>query len=414
MTRQQIDQIYMHDPNHVMDAPIAAPSTATIPNDTPVQPAQVATAPVMIAQPDAPITTTPQPEPSVSQTISHTFHQQPLESTNPYDRTHSEEHLQADAKQWGEYHSAWQNYYQQYFHRYYAGHLMQTQAELEAERSKLAEHISHENSSLSPEDAMDEIRSGLRGKIQAQTKKVRKSRHFIPIVSAVVVMGVFLFLQYGPILVGYAAAYASPGAINPSNIIIDAGSSTVVSADPQIIIPKINVQAPVIYDNTMGTTDQDTYNKQMAAMQNGVAWFGIPGADSLPGQNGNTVLSGHSSNALFENGNYKFVFAKLEQLATGDVIYVNYKSTRYSYKITELKVVMPSDVGALQRGSDKPYLTLITCTPLGTSQKRLLVFAEQVSPSPTQATQAPTTTAKDNSASIPGNSPSFFERLFGG
>jgi len=63
--------------------------------------------------------------------------------------------------------------------------------------------------------------------------------------------------------------------------------------------------------------------------------------------------------------------------------------------------------------TNKPVLTLITCTPLGTALNRLLVTAEQVSPDPAQAIAAPATGATDDDAAIPGNSPTFIERLFG-
>ena len=55
----------------------------------------------------------------------------------------------------------------------------------------------------------------------------------------------------------------------------------------------------------------------MKAMESGVAWFGIAGANAKPGQVGNSVLSGHSSNDILEGGSYKFIFAKLDQLASG-------------------------------------------------------------------------------------------------
>lgn len=60
-------------------------------------------------------------------------------------------------------------------------------------------------------------------------------------------------------------------------------------------------------------------------------------------------------------------------------------------------------------------MTLITCTPLGTALNRLLVTAEQVSPSPSEAKPAPNApSANQQSATMPGNSPTFIERVFGG
>ena len=153
----------------------------------------------------------------------------------------------------------------------------------------------------------------------------------------------------------------------------------------------------------------------MAAMEKGVAHFSIPGANSHPGEKGNTVISGHSSNDLFDPGEYKFIFAQLEKLQEGDTIYANYKSKRYTYVITKKEVVKPTEVSKLVYPTDVPILTLITCTPLGTSLNRLRVTAEQVSPSPTEATAAPqsdSSTTGEGSA-MPGNSATLLERLFG-
>lgn len=388
MTRAQLEQIYQGDPNHTMPTNEPAPQSQPEPVSEPQE------GPKPVQEPTA--------------TVSRDFTPE-----NPYQRTHDDSNLEVDQDAWKHYHSAWQSYYQQYFHRYYAGHIMQTKAELDQANAKVQE-LEHTPHVLTPEEAMDELRTDLRGKIQARANKVRKSRHFMPIIAAVSVMLIFVLLQYNTILAGYAAAYVNPGAINPSNIIVDPNSSTVVSSDPRVIVPKIAVDAPAIYDNTMGSSDQDTYNKQMAAMEKGLAWFGVPGADSHPGQIGNTVLAGHSSNDWLQSGNYKYVFARLSQLTKGDTIYVNYQGTRYTYVVTDMKVVKPNDVGALVLNSDKPMLTLLTCTPLGTALNRLLVFAEQVTPDPSKAAPAPSSDSGANTGLMPGNSPSALQRLFGG
>ncbi|MNL10803.1 Sortase family protein [compost metagenome] len=114
------------------------------------------------------------------------------------------------------------------------------------------------------------------------------------------------------------------------------------------------------------------------------------------------------------NGDYKFIFAQNEKLHTGDTIYVNYESKRYAYRITTKEVVMPEEVSKLVYPTDKPVLTLVSCVPLGTALKRLLITAEQVSPDPTAAATAPTADAAPKAASIPGSEPTFLERIFGG
>ena len=222
----------------------------------------------------------------------------------------------------------------------------------------------------------------------------------------VIVVLIFVFLQYNRLIISNVMAYVSPGNIDPQNIVVNPNAEVTVGPEPKLIIPKINVDVPVAYD--IG----NDYNSQMAAMNNGVAQFAIPGADSHPGQIGNTVIAGHSSNDLLDGGDYKFIFAQLDKLNVGDTIYTNYNSKRYTYTVTKKEVVKPNEVNKLVYPTTKPILTLLTCTPVGTSLNRLLVTAEQVSPDPSKSSAAPISD-QSTTKSIPGNSPTLFERLFG-
>lgn len=345
------------------------------------------------------------------------------QDVNPYDRSHNP-HPQPQAEQWKQYHSAWQTYYQKYYEGYYA-------AQQEKEKQRLAQEVPAQSApsqafgsgskdgfftqhtdlesttdELEKDQALFELRQKLLGKVQHSAKKIRRSKHFIPIVAALSVVLIFVFLQYNRVFIASVNAYVSPGSISPQNIVIDPSADAVVGQESRLIIPKINVDVPAIYG--VG----NDYNSQMAAMEKGVAHFAIPGAQSRPGEVGNTVLSGHSSNDLFDGGDYKFIFAQLEKLTVGDTIYANYEGKRYTYVVTKTEVVKPTEVSKLVYPTTKPVLTLITCTPLGTALNRLLVTAEQVSPDPAAAAQAPAgdTTGE---ATIPGSSPTFLERLFG-
>ena len=317
------------------------------------------------------------------------------------------------AEQWKQYHSAWQRYYQQYYQRYYVAQAQALAKQNEAAANKAAEAAisPYDKEALQKSRDLAEIRKNIRDNIAKQAIKIRRSRHFLPIAAAVIVLMVFGFLQYNRVIFGTVAAYVSPGNIDPQNIIADPSTNTTVT-DPatKLIIPKINVEAPINMD-----TNTD-HNAQMKAMESGVARFAIPGANALPGQAGNFVVSGHSSNDAFAPGNYKFIFAQNEKLKEGDVIYVNYNKTRYTYTITKMQVVMPNEVNSVQIGHDKPMITLISCVPLGTADKRLLVFAEQVSPNPNNAQKANDTTkeAEGNGNNVPGApAPTVFEKLFG-
>lgn len=317
------------------------------------------------------------------------------------------------AEQWKQYHSAWQRYYQQYYQRYYVAQAQALAKQNEAAANKADEAAisPYDKEALQKSRDLAEIRKNIRDNIAKQAIKIRRSRHFLPIAAAVIVLMVFGFLQYNRVIFGTVAAYVSPGNIDPQNIIADPSTNTTVT-DPatKLIIPKINVEAPINMD-----TNTD-HNAQMKAMESGVARFAIPGANALPGQAGNFVVSGHSSNDAFAPGNYKFIFAQNEKLKEGDVIYVNYNKTRYTYTITKMQVVMPNEVNSVQIGHDKPMITLISCVPLGTADKRLLVFAEQVSPNPNNAQKASDTTkeAEGNGNNVPGApAPTVFEKLFG-
>ncbi len=343
---------------------------------------------------------------------------QPTEKTNNdsgiYNRTHAD-NSQINQEQWRQYHSAWQTYYQKYYEGYYLHHLKQNQKTNPNNAPASNSHyfanqapMSVEEETLSKDEALFDLRQKLLEKVQTSAKKVRKSHHFIPITSAIVVMLIFAFLQFNRILISNVVAYVSPGSIDPQNIVIDPNLDINVGPEPKLIIPKINVDVPVFYD--VG----NDYSSQMSAMKNGVAHFAIPGASSHPGQIGNTVVAGHSSNDLLDTGDYKFIFAQLDKLNAGDSIYANYNSKRYTYTVTSKVVVEPDDVSKLVYDTKKPVLTLVTCTPLGTSLHRLLVIAEQTSPDPSASQAAPATATTNQSTSpLPGNSPTFFERLFG-
>jgi len=358
-------------------------------------------------------TTTPTPQTTpVEQQAAPA--QQSISTENPYERTHTTTPTAVQSDQWKQYHSAWQDYYQKYYERYYVGEVYKAQKALEGQAkdtapvtTPVAESTPPAHEALTKDEAMYDLRKKLLGNIQESAKKVRKSRHFVPITAAACVVVLFLFLQYNRILFANVHAYISPGNIDPVNIIVDPSETVAVSPEPKLIIPKINVDVPVVYDVT------PDYDSQMRAMESGVAWFGIPGANSKPGQVGNTVLSGHSSNDVIDRGEYKFIFARLEHMQEGDLIYVNYQSKRYTYSVTRKEVVKPTEVSKLVYETDKPVLTLITCTPLGTSLNRLLVTAEQISPSPSEAQSAPVASATSEPAKIPGNSPTFLQRIFG-
>ena len=371
--RRQLDALYS-------DSTRPSGENTASQQQAPEKPAHVATQPP---------SNTPAPAPTQQSAATHG-------ASAPQQQAH---HAAASQQpDWQRYHSAWQDYYKEYYQRYYAGHVERVIKE-RAPEPTVTPHAK-------ANDEVTKLQDALRTKVVDSAKKARGSRHFIPVLAAVVVMALFGFLQYNSLLIGTVQAYVSPGAINPQNIIVDPTAATKVGPEPRLIIPKINVDVTTVYNVA------NTHEAQMAAMEKGVAHFAIPGAESTPGQIGNTVFAGHSSNDIFGAGEFKFVFVQLDKLQPGDTIYVNYQGTRYTYVVTKQQVVKPTDVQALIYPTEKPMLTLITCTPIGTALNRLLVTAEQTSPDPAKAAPAPTANV-GNGSGMPGTSPTILERMFG-
>ena len=332
---------------------------------------------------------------------------QPAE--NPYNRTHQENF------DWRQYHTAWQQYYQKYYERYYW-------QQLHSERQKLAATAADNavaketgvtvgvdpNAPEPPKTKVAALKKDITDKVKERAQKVRKSNHFVPLVSAVGVAMAFLFLQFNSVVFAQIQSYISPGAISSDAITIDPSADVNVGPEAKLIIPKINVEVPVDYaiENLSEATIQDS-------LRDGATHYPLPGANATPGQNGNTVILGHSSNDIFNQGAYKFVFVLLDRLQIGDMYYLHYNGTRYIYKVTEIKVIDPTDVKALQIGDAKPMSTLVTCTPPGTALKRLLIYGEQISPDPSGVKQTQTANTAQPSTNIPGDTePTLLDRIW--
>ena len=152
------------------------------------------------------------------------------------------------------------------------------------------------------------------------------------------------------------------------------------NAQARITIPSVGVDVPYI-------TDEPSYDeaKVQLALRDGVVHFGTT---AMPGQIGNMVVIGHSSEALWAPGHYKYAFTLLGKVPDNALVYVDYKGERFIYRITDQKVVEPSDVSVLEQSTDTPDITLITCTPIGVSSHRLVLRGTQISPSPKNAERA--------------------------
>jgi LPXTG-site transpeptidase (sortase) family protein len=106
---------------------------------------------------------------------------------------------------------------------------------------------------------------------------------------------------------------------------------------------------------------------------------------AVAGQQGTVVLFGHSSSQPWSRSPYKSVFASLHDAAPDQIIEINRDNVAYRYKVTKKYEVQPTQLEVLDPAA-VPTLRLITCTPVGTSLRRLVIEAEQISPNPAKNT----------------------------
>jgi sortase A len=113
------------------------------------------------------------------------------------------------------------------------------------------------------------------------------------------------------------------------------------------------------------------------SLRDGVVHY--PGS-AKPGHAGNFFITGHSSYYPWNDGDFKDVFARLHELVAGDTYSVYYGGDLHTYRVLSKKEVRPSDVSVLDQPTDKRVATLMTCTPIGTTLRRLIVLAEEIDP----------------------------------
>jgi uncharacterized protein yhcS len=123
-----------------------------------------------------------------------------------------------------------------------------------------------------------------------------------------------------------------------------------------INIPKININLPVYYGETM------------EILKKGV---GHSSGSYFPGEGGSIVYMGHNSKKVFRN------FSKIEK---GDLINIKTDYGDFSYKVYDTKIVNETDIDALPIKDNKEILMIYTCYPfnnIGYATQRYVVYAEK-------------------------------------
>ncbi len=146
----------------------------------------------------------------------------------------------------------------------------------------------------------------------------------------------------------------------------------------RLIIPKLGLNIPLVTPSYSSLLKEDWEGVEtdiQDALQQGVVHY--PGT-ARPGQAGNFFVTGHSSYYPWATGKFKTVFARLHELSVGDEYWVYYGGDKHRYVIQGKKEVKPSDVTVLDQPSNKRTGTLMTCTPIGTTLRRLILVAQEI------------------------------------
>lgn len=353
--------------------------------------------------------------------------QQPVKTRSKHQRYMAE--LTASGKDFAEIQTAWHEYYTKLsdkdkhdvWNEFYSaqGHRPKSDGQYKSYQTASIAQPSTNSSTVTPvfgqvspikakvtrPESVADIKKQIVSKVNTRGK-LSRNQHLRSLMfglsAGAVTVAIMLFGFFNERII---APFITPSRNVSSTPLITDGVSGAVGGEPRLIIPKINVELPVIYD--VKTVQEDDVQ---AGLERGVVHYITT---SNPGEKGNGAIFGHSSNNILNKGKYKFAFVLLSRLEDGDTFYIEKDGIRYVYRIFKKEVVKPSQVDVLHNVPGKTStMALITCDPPGTTINRLVVWGEQISPDPVDniASSAKQTTTEP--AILAGNAPSLWSRMW--
>lgn len=138
-------------------------------------------------------------------------------------------------------------------------------------------------------------------------------------------------------------------------------------ATASIVIPKIGVEAPIAF---VDSTNPDDF---LEPLKQGVAHF----PSALPGEQGVSVLLGHSSPFGWLRDTYDDVFSNLNELEVSDRILITMNGTVNTYKVSgKVFLNRGQEIPLEYQLGDGQRILLISCWPPGIDNKRIIIQAE--------------------------------------
>lgn len=126
-----------------------------------------------------------------------------------------------------------------------------------------------------------------------------------------------------------------------------------------ISIPKMEIEIPIY----LGA---NTQNMEKGAVH--LTETSYP----IGGENTNAVIAAHRGYSWAQ------MFRHIEKLEIGDEVYIqNFRET-LTYKVSEIKIIQPTDIHELFIQDGKDMITLITCHPYRENTHRYVVYCERL------------------------------------
>lgn len=180
-----------------------------------------------------------------------------------------------------------------------------------------------------------------------------------PLKGVIIAVAVILMLG-GLYLLTLVSAPAIAPIIAQKPIVVDELPKPAATED-RIVIPKLGVNI--------------LYAPGEASLDRGAQWRHPDRGN--PADGGNFIIAAHrfSIQPTPQSTIEKSPFYRIDQLALDDKIIIDYKGTRYAYKINKIFDVKPTQT-EIEAASDMPKLTLYSCELGGSEAGRIVITAE--------------------------------------
>lgn len=97
---------------------------------------------------------------------------------------------------------------------------------------------------------------------------------------------------------------------------------------------------------------------------------------AAPGSGKKSVLFGHSSGYAWDQSPYKVVLRDIDELETGDKIYINYQEKGYVYEIYKTEIIPETLDQSIVDNESSNELAIYTCWPPDSTQNRYVIYSK--------------------------------------